>query len=48
MSLLSPVNMVTNVNMDVTRRVTLPGIASNPIQKLNQLKTTTKVLGAKV
>lgn len=48
MSDLRPVNMVTRVSMDVTSRVTRPGIASRPIQKLNQDNITTSVLGAKV
>jgi hypothetical protein len=48
MSDLRPVNMVTSVSMDVTSRVTRPGIASRPIQKLNQDNITTSVLGAKV
>jgi hypothetical protein len=45
---LRPVNMVTSVNMDVTSRVTRPGIASRPIQKLNQDSITTSMLGANV
>lgn len=47
MSDLSPVNIVTNVSKHVTNKVTLPGTASNPNQKLNQESTTTKVEGAK-
>lgn len=45
---LKPVNMVTSVNRQVTRRVTRAGIASRSNQKLNQDKTTTRVDGANV
>ena len=48
MSALSPVNMVTSVSIQVTSRVTLPGIASSPSQKLNQESITTSEDGAKV
>lgn len=48
MSLLSPVNIVTNVSILVTRRATRPGIASKPSQKLNQESITTSVEGANV
>ena len=48
MSVLRPVNMVTKVKRQVTRRVTLAGIASRSNQKLNQDSTTTKVEGANV
>lgn len=48
MSALRPVNMVTNVNMHVTSRVTRPGMASRSSQKLNQDSITTRDEGAKV
>lgn len=48
MSARSPVNIVTNVNMQVTSNVTLPGTASRSNQKLNQDNITTKEDGAKV
>lgn len=48
MSDLSPVNMVTRVNMEVTSRVTRPGMASRPSQKLNQDSITTRAEGANV
>lgn len=47
-SALSPVNIVTNVNIQVTNNVTLPGIASRSNQKLNQESITTREDGAKV
>jgi len=47
-SLLRPVNIVTNVSMLVTRRATRPGIASKSNQKLNQESITTRVDGANV
>lgn len=48
MSVLNPVNMVTKVNKHVTSRVTRPGTASKPNQKLNHDSTTTREDGAKV
>lgn len=44
----APVNIVTSVNMHVTSKVTRPGIASRPSQKLNHDNITTKDDGAKV
>lgn len=48
MSARRPVNIVTNVNIQVTSNVTLPGIASKPNQKLNQDNITTSDDGANV
>lgn len=47
-SLLRPVNIVTNVSILVTRRATRPGMASKSSQKLNQESITTRVDGANV
>lgn len=44
----SPVNIVTSVSMQVTSRVTRPGMASRPNQKLNQESITTSEEGANV
>lgn len=44
----APVNMVTSVNMHVTSKVTRPGMASSPSQKLNHDNITTSDDGAKV
>lgn len=44
----NPVNIVTSVSMQVTNRVTLPGIASRPSQKLNHDSITTRDDGANV
>lgn len=48
MSVLNPVNIVTNVNKHVTNKVTRPGTASKDNQKLNHDRTTTNIDGAKV
>lgn len=44
----APVNIVTSVSMHVTSKVTRPGIASRPSQKLNHDNITTSDDGAKV